>query len=294
MFVSANTSNGTINQADGAADKSDPNSSKPVESPAPPPSDDNHTSTVTSRNPTSISDQENDSQPPPRRRPVSSRRRADARLKSSFSNSLNRGCAAPLDLGSDDGSAAADATTVDAINDPDTADARLQPSRSRRENSRLKSSLSNSLNVRERRNNLAETQGRLSVSFVDQKGLSGAMIEDILRGFGEGDEDDVKYPKMNKVEEEEEKSLEELLGMGKDRKQGMGRGCENGRDKKKEEVDDGEGEEGSGDRSMKMKFKPKMLHDRLVMKDRRAQLATIQSQKSLNFSFDPETDLLDD
>lgn len=129
---------------------------------------------------------------------------------------------------------------------------------------------------------------------MDQKGLSGAMIEDILKGFGEGDEDDVKYPKMNEVEEEEEKSLEELLGMGEDREKGMGKGCENEKDKKKEEDDNEEGREGFGYRSMEMKYQPKMLHDRLVMKDRRAQLVTIQSQRSLNFSFDPETELLDD
>lgn len=75
------------------------------------------------------------------------------------------------------------------------------PGESRRsENAALKSSLTSS--VRDRRAGLAATRGRLSVSFTDQKGLTGADVEEILKGFGSDEE------------EEGEQSLNSLTGGG--------------------------------------------------------------------------------
>ncbi|KAL7532701.1 hypothetical protein ACHAXR_004795 [Thalassiosira sp. AJA248-18] len=62
---------------------------------------------------------------------------------------------------------------------------------------RAANSLSNSLRA-DRRGGLASTQGRLSVSFIDQKGLSAATIGDILSDL----EDDKDEP---------EASMEDLL-----------------------------------------------------------------------------------
>ncbi|KAL7542413.1 hypothetical protein ACHAWF_013668 [Thalassiosira exigua] len=63
--------------------------------------------------------------------------------------------------------------------------------------------LSNSLRS-DRRAGIAATQGRLSVSFSDQKGLSAADIGDILSGFEDGDD-------------EPERSVEDLLRSGGDK-----------------------------------------------------------------------------
>ena len=80
----------------------------------------------------------------------------------------------------------------------------------------VSSSLSHSL-TRDRRGGLASTEGRLSVSFIDQKGLGAAMIGDILSAGADFDDDDDNFKNNNKGDEgpkDRQKSMEELLGVG--------------------------------------------------------------------------------
>ena len=95
------------------------------------------------------------------------------------------------------------------------------------------------------------------MSFIDQKGLSGDDMADILAGFDDDDEGGGGG-----------QSLEELL-LGGDSGGDAG-------DK---------GKKGGVQFEAPKSMQPKSLHNRLAMKDRRAQLMTIQSQKSMKCDF---------
>ena len=102
-----------------------------------------------------------------------------------------------------------------------------QPNRRRTSSNRrprggsMSHSLANSLN-RDRRSGLAGTEGRLSQSFLDTKGLGEETIGDILKGFeddedneDEGGTDNNKYSTSIKSlpVNSQKKSMDELLGV---------------------------------------------------------------------------------
>ena len=93
-----------------------------------------------------------------------------------------------------------------------------RPSRRPRGGS-MSHSLANSLN-RDRRSGLAGTEGRLSQSFLDTKGLGEETIGDILKGFEDDDDDEDEGGMDNKHSSikslpvnSQKKSMEELLGV---------------------------------------------------------------------------------
>ena len=92
-----------------------------------------------------------------------------------------------------------------------------RPSRRPRGGS-MSHSLANSLN-RDRRSGLAGTEGRLSQSFLDTKGLGEETIGDILKGFeddddgGEGTDNNNKASIKSLPVNSQKKSMEELLGV---------------------------------------------------------------------------------
>ena len=94
---------------------------------------------------------------------------------------------------------------------------RRRPSRRPRGGS-MSHSLANSLN-RDRRSGLAGTEGRLSQSFLDTKGLGEETIGDILKGFEDDDEekggttDNTHSTSIKSVPVNTKQSMEELLGV---------------------------------------------------------------------------------
>ena len=94
---------------------------------------------------------------------------------------------------------------------------RRRPSRRPRGGS-MSHSLANSLN-RDRRSGLAGTEGRLSQSFLDTKGLGEETIGDILKGFEDDDDNDggkgtdTHSNSIKTLPVNTKQSMEELLGV---------------------------------------------------------------------------------
>jgi len=108
-------------------------------------------------------------------------------------------------------------SSMDDIVQKERTERRRRPSRRPRGGS-MSHSLANSLN-RDRRSGLAGTEGRLSQSFLDTKGLGEETIGDILKGFEDDDEDEksgtdnTHSNSIKTVPVNSKQSMEELLGV---------------------------------------------------------------------------------
>lgn len=108
-------------------------------------------------------------------------------------------------------------SSLDDIVKTERTERRRRPSRRPRGGS-MSHSLANSLN-RDRRSGLAGTEGRLSQSFLDTKGLGEETIGDILKGFEDDDEDEksgtdnTHSNSIKTVPVNSKQSMEELLGV---------------------------------------------------------------------------------
>ena len=108
-------------------------------------------------------------------------------------------------------------SSMDDIVKTERTERRRRPSRRPRGGS-MSHSLANSLN-RDRRSGLAGTEGRLSQSFLDTKGLGEETIGDILKGFEDDDEDkggtdnNTHSTSIKSVPVNTKQSMEELLGV---------------------------------------------------------------------------------
>ncbi len=204
--------------------------------------------TMTGATTNELAADDKDGLPAPRRR--AGGRRVMNNLSSSF-----KACSISNDntedKNSDDPSESAAAGDENASSPPK----RRAPSRRARGGS-LGSCLSSSLQDRAL-GGIDRTEGRLSVSFADQRGLSSATIADILSGSGLDPPDEGSEP---------EKSLKELM------------------DEQDEAVEE---------RDWVGRLGPKTLTTPRSQRrrSRHLQLTTIVSQKSMNFNFDPSKDL---
>ena len=107
-------------------------------------------------------------------------------------------------------------SSMDDIVKTERTERRRRPSRRPRGGS-MSHSLANSLN-RDRRSGLAGTEGRLSQSFLDTKGLGEETIGDILKGFEDDDEGgndkaDTHSTSIKSLPVNTKQSMEELLGV---------------------------------------------------------------------------------
>lgn len=107
-------------------------------------------------------------------------------------------------------------SSMDDIVKTERTERRRRPSRRPRGGS-MSHSLANSLN-RDRRSGLAGTEGRLSQSFLDTKGLGEETIGDILKGFeddddGSGTDNKTHSTSIKSVPVNTKQSMEELLGV---------------------------------------------------------------------------------
>ena len=164
-----------------------------------------------------------------------------------LSSSFNAACSLNVeDTSPDDPPHDDDDTTTTPSSPGGTPPKRRAPSRRARTGS-LQSRLCSSLQDRGSEG-IARTEGRLTVSFSDQRGLSGATIADILSGSGLEPDESGKEP---------EKSLKELM----------------------DEQD--EAQEGR-DSLSSLGTSPTTRR-----RSRHMQLTTIISQESMNFNYDP-------